>query len=123
MKLRYKILNGFLIFLVVAIGALGMVIGYTSDCAPAPVVSADGELMKAAVFRCYGSADVVEIADVEKPTPADDEVLVKVQAASVNPLDWHYMRVSPYLIRLSAGIGAPSDSKMGVDFAGIVEAV
>jgi NADPH:quinone reductase-like Zn-dependent oxidoreductase len=61
--------------------------------------------------------------DVAKPTPLDDEVLVKVHAASVNPLDWHYMRGSPYLMRLGPGLGAPADSKIGVDFAGTVEAV
>ena len=123
MKLRYKILNGFLAVLVVAIGALGIVIGYTSDCEPVADVASDGERMRAAIYRCYGSADVVEISAVEKPMPGDDEVLVKVQAASINPLDWHYMRGSPYVMRLGVGIGAPSDSTMGVDFAGVVVAV
>jgi NADPH:quinone reductase-like Zn-dependent oxidoreductase len=52
---------------------------------------------------------VVEVTEVAKPVPADNEVLVKVQAASVNPLDWHYMRGSPYLLRLSAGLGSPDD--------------
>lgn len=79
--------------------------------------------MKAVVYRCYGAPDVLSLEDVEKPVPADDEVLVKVHAASVNPLDWHYMRGSPYLMRLSAGIGAPDDIRMGVDYAGTVEAV
>ena len=80
--------------------------------------------MKAVVYRCYGSPEVLEYTDVAKPTPADDEVLVKVVAAAVNPLDWHYMRGEPYIIRLiGAGIGAPTDSRIGVDFAGIVEAV
>ncbi|MCH7834661.1 MAG: NAD(P)-dependent alcohol dehydrogenase [Proteobacteria bacterium] len=79
--------------------------------------------MKAIVYRCYGSADVLGFEDVEKPTPADDEVLVKVVAASVNPLDWHYMRGSPYLMRLGIGLGAPNDTSLGVDFAGTVEAI
>jgi NADPH:quinone reductase-like Zn-dependent oxidoreductase len=79
--------------------------------------------MRAIVYRCYGSTDVLELADIEKPTPADDEVLVKVHAASVNPLDWHYMRGSPYLMRLGSGIGAPKNTGMGADFAGTVEAV
>ncbi|PLW81297.1 alcohol dehydrogenase [Kineobactrum sediminis] len=57
------------------------------------------------------------------PAPGDEEVLIKVHAASVNPLDWHYMRGTPYFIRLFSGIGAPSDPRMGVDFAGTVEAV
>jgi NADPH:quinone reductase-like Zn-dependent oxidoreductase len=79
--------------------------------------------MKAIVYRCYGSPDVLEFEDVEKPTPADNEVLVKVHAASVNPLDWHYMRGSPYIMRLGSGLGAPKDSRLGVDFAGTVEAI
>jgi len=86
-------------------------------------VSADAELMKAVVYRCYGSPDVLTYEDVEKPTPGDDEVLVKVHAASVNPLDWHYMRGSPYLLRLSSGLGAPDVTRLGVDFAGTVQAV
>ena len=79
--------------------------------------------MKAIVYRCYGSPDVLEFEDIEKPTPANGEVLVKVVAASVNPLDWHFMRGSPYIMRLGSGLGAPNDASMGVDFAGTVEAV
>ena len=123
MKLRYKISGGILIFLVVAMSALALVVSHTSSCEPAPSVSNETETMKAIIYRCYGSPDVLEFADVEKPTPADNEVLVKVVAASVNPLDWHYMRGSPYIMRLGAGIGAPKDSRLGVDFAGTVEAV
>ncbi len=123
MKLRYRITGGIVIFLAVAISALALVLSYTSDCEPAPTVAGETETMKAIVYRCYGSPDVLEFADVEKPVPADDEVLVKVHAASVNPLDWHYMRGSPYIMRLGTGIGAPKDSRLGVDFAGTVEAV
>ena len=123
MKLRYKVARGILIILVVTIASLGVVLSYDSDCAPAPVLSADTELMKAVVYRCYGSPDVLKFEDIEKPSAADDEVLVKVHAASVNPLDWHYMRGSPYLMRLGSGLGAPEDTSMGVDFAGTVEVV
>jgi NADPH:quinone reductase-like Zn-dependent oxidoreductase len=123
MKLRYKIANGFLIVLAVLISVLGLVLSHTKDCGPAPEVSAEADLMKAAVRRCYGSPDVIEIADIAKPMPKADEVLVKVHAASVNPLDWHYMRGSPYLMRLISGLGKPDDVRMGVDFAGIVESV
>jgi NADPH:quinone reductase-like Zn-dependent oxidoreductase len=79
--------------------------------------------MQAIRYRCYGSPEVLELAEVAKPTPADDEVLIKVHAASVNPLDWHYMRGKPYIMRLSSGIGRPADPRFGVDFAGTVEAV
>ncbi len=123
MKLRYKIASGILIVLALAIASLAIVVSYTSDCEPAPAVSAETELMKALVYRCYGSPDVLSFEDVEKPIPADDEVLVKVHAAAVNPYDWHFMRGSPYIMRLVAGLGAPDDPRLGVDFAGTVEAV
>jgi len=123
MKLRNKILVGILSLFGLAIMSLAIVVGHTSECEPAPVVSADAELMKAIVYRCYGSADVLKLEDVEKPTPKDNEVLVRVKAAAVNPLDWHYMRGSPYLMRLSSGLGAPTETRLGVDFAGTVESI
>ena len=123
MKLLYKIVGGILIFLVVAMSSLAVVLSYDSDCGPAPEFEADADLMKAIVYRCYGSPDVLSYEDVARPVPADNEVLVKVQAASVNPLDWHYMRGAPYIMRLGSGIGAPKDSRMGVDFSGIVETI
>ena len=124
MKLRYKVTGGFLIFVVASLSVLGLVISHNSDCQTTPIAAGSGATMKAVVYRCYGSPEVLEYTDVAKPTPADDEVLVKVVAAAVNPLDWHYMRGEPYIIRLiGAGIGAPTDSRIGVDFAGIVEAV
>ncbi len=123
MKLRYKIAGGILIFLGVAISSLALVLSHNSACEPASTFSGETELMKAIVYRCYGSTDVLEFEDVEKPAPADDEVLVKVVAASVNPLDWHFMRGTPYLLRLMSGLGAPDDTGLGVDFAGTVEAV
>jgi len=123
MKLRYKIAGGILIFLAVAISSLALVLSHNSACGPAPAISNDSETMNAIVYRCYGSTDVLKFEDVEKPMPADDEVLVKVRAASVNPLDWHFMRGTPYFLRLMSGLGAPNDTGLGVDFAGTVEAV
>ena len=123
MKLRYKIAGGLLGVIAVAIVSLGLVLGYDADCTAAPELSEGTETMKAVTYRCYGPADVLEYGDVEKPAPQDNEVLVRVRAAGVNPLDWHYMRGTPYLIRLGAGIGAPTDNRLGVDFAGTVEAV
>lgn len=79
--------------------------------------------MKAVVRRCYGPPEVLRIEDVEKPVPADDQVLVKVRAASVNPADWHFVRAKPYVIRIGSGIGKPKNSRVGIDFAGVVEAV
>jgi len=123
MKLRYKIASGFLAVLVVAVVALALVLSHTKSCEPAPALTDGAETMKAVVSRCYGSPDILTLEDVEKPTPASDEVLVKVHAAAVNPYDWHGMRGSPYIMRLGSGIGSPKDSRFGADFAGTVEAV
>ncbi|TMB06804.1 MAG: NAD(P)-dependent alcohol dehydrogenase [Deltaproteobacteria bacterium] len=79
--------------------------------------------MKAIVYCDYGSPDVLKVEDIEKPAPGDDQVLVRVRAASVNPLDWHYMRGTPYFMRLGAGLRKPKVTRLGVDFAGTVEAV
>jgi NADPH:quinone reductase-like Zn-dependent oxidoreductase len=79
--------------------------------------------MKAAVYGRYGPPEVVQIKDVEKPAPGDNEVLIKVRAASVNPLDWHFMRGTPYILRIQAGLRKPKDTRLGVDVAGQVEAV
>jgi NADPH:quinone reductase-like Zn-dependent oxidoreductase len=78
--------------------------------------------MKAIVYREYGSPDVLRCEDVDKPAPGDREVLVKVRAASVNPLDWHFMRGAPYAMRLMSGLRTPKSGRLGVDVAGIVEA-
>jgi NADPH:quinone reductase-like Zn-dependent oxidoreductase len=79
--------------------------------------------MKAIVYDKYGSPDVLELRDVDKPTVADDGVLVRVRAASVNPVDWHTMTGTPYMVRLMAGLRKPKSEFLGVDFAGTVEAV
>ncbi len=79
--------------------------------------------MKAIVYHRYGSPDVLELADVDAPEVADDGVLVRVRAASVNALDWHRMRGQPFLVRLSDGLRRPKVSGLGVDVAGHVEAV
>ena len=79
--------------------------------------------MKAAVYTRYGPPDVVQIMDVEKPVPRDNEVLIKVCAASLNPLDWHFMRGTPYAVRIIAGLRKPKFPGLGVDVAGQVEAL
>ena len=79
--------------------------------------------MKAIVFTEYGSPDVLQFTDVEKPTPKDNEVLLKVYAASANAADWHTMRAEPFLARLANGLFKPRNSRLGSDFAGRVEAV
>jgi NADPH:quinone reductase-like Zn-dependent oxidoreductase len=123
MKLRYKITGVFLALLVVAITGLALVLSHTVPCQPAPAIPDGADTMKAVVSRCYGSPDVLTLEDLEKPTPSNEEVLVKVHAAAVNPYDWHGMRGSPYFMRLGTGIGSPKDIRFGADFAGTVEAV
>ncbi len=79
--------------------------------------------MKAIVYTKYGSPDVLQLKEVEKPTPKDDEVLIKVHTASANPLDWHHMRGAPFLVRLVDGLQKPKNPMLGADIAGRVEAV
>jgi NADPH:quinone reductase-like Zn-dependent oxidoreductase len=79
--------------------------------------------MKAIVYTEYGSPDVLKLEEIEKPTPKEDEVLVKVHAASVNAADRHLLRADPFLVRLMAGLLKPKNTILGADIAGRVEAV
>ena len=79
--------------------------------------------MKAIVYRKYGSPEVLKCEEMKEPTAGADEVLIKVHAASVNPLDWHFMRGMPYVVRLMTGLRKPKMTQLGVDVAGRVEAV
>src|ERR1700693_1441203 len=79
--------------------------------------------MKAIVYHHYGSPDVLQSEEIQKPTAGDNEVLIRVRAASVNPLDWHFMRGTPYIVRIPAGLRKPKVTRLGVDVAGQVEAV
>ena len=124
MKLRYKVLGAIVVLLGAGVSTLVWTMTRTAPCAAAPPPPAGATLMKGIMRRCYGPPEVVlGYEDVSKPTPADDEVLVKVHAASVNPLDWHYVEGTPYLVRIDAGFGKPDNPRLGVDFAGTVEAV
>lgn len=80
--------------------------------------------MKAILFTKYGSPDVLHLEEVEKPTPKENEVLIKVHAASINSWDWEMMRGTPFVNRLMAGIIKPKRIKiLGCDIAGRVEEV
>jgi len=79
--------------------------------------------MKAVVYTEYGAPEVLRLEEVDKPTPRDDEVLINVYAASVNPLDWHIMRGTPFFVRFEAGFPKPKNTILGADIAGRVEAV
>ena len=80
--------------------------------------------MKAIVYTKYGSPDVLQLKDVEQPTPKDDEVLIKIRAASVNAYDWHFLTADIFLIRfMGGGLLKPKDTRLGADMAGRIEAV
>src|SRR5213595_1094975 len=98
-------------------------IGYwrsTNDCGKA---DAPTNPMKAIVYCDYGLANL-KLEEIEKPVPNDDQILVRVRAASVNPYDWHFVEGTPYVMRaMGVGLRKPKDTRLGVDFAGTVEAV
>jgi len=123
MQRRYKILGSIAVVLALGVVALALAMSHTSPCEPAAPLPAGATPMKAIVHRCYGSPDVVRLEDIGKPIPKDDEALVRVHAASVNPLDWHYLEGTPYMVRIDSGFGRPENPRLGVDFSGTVEAV
>lgn len=79
--------------------------------------------MKAMVYHDYGSSANLELQEIEMPAIKDDEVLVKIHAASVNWLDWHFLTGTPFIVRLMAGLLKPRNNVLGIDVAGQVEAV
>ena len=79
--------------------------------------------MNAIVKERYSPPEGLQLREIEIPSISDDQVLVKVQAASVNPYDWHQMRGEPFILRFSEGLFRPNDTSLGADMAGIVEAV
>ena len=76
--------------------------------------------MKAIVRPRYGASDVLELANLPKPTPGENEVLIRVRAAGLNPFDWHVMRGTPWFLRLFTGLWKPKSIRLGVDVAGTV---
>src|SRR4029077_16225214 len=129
MKLK-RILKGILkwvslaILLALFVGIIALFVAYwrsTNDCDQ--LTAAQGDKMKAIVYCDYGLANL-KLADIAKPTPTGDQILVRVHAASVNPLDWHFIEGTPKIMRaLGVGLRKPKDTRLGVDFAGTVEAV
>ena len=113
------------IAVVVIVPVIALTIGYfrsDNDCA-ARSATVPQTPMKAVVYCDYGSPDVLSLQAIEKPVPGPDQVLVKVRAASANPLDWHYMRGTPAIMRLDGGLRRPKVTRLGVDLSGTVEAV
>lgn len=80
-------------------------------------------MMKAIVYEKYGSADVLELKEIDKPIANAGELLIKVRAAAVTPMDWHFMTGTPFLARVMAGLFKPKYEVLGTQVAGLVEAV
>jgi NADPH:quinone reductase-like Zn-dependent oxidoreductase len=93
----------------------------TNDCDRQTAAPANP--MKAIVYCDYGLGNL-KLADIEKPVPTDEQVLVRVHTASLNPYDWHFVEGTPYVMRaMGVGLRKPKSIRLGVDFAGTVEAV
>jgi NADPH:quinone reductase-like Zn-dependent oxidoreductase len=95
----------------------------TNDCGRNTDTAARGDLMKAIVYCDYGGPDVLKFEDIARPVPNDDQVLIKVHAAAVNPYDWHFLRGIPYVMRMETGLRKPKSRRFGVDAAGQIIAV
>src|SRR5207247_589339 len=111
------------ILLALFVGIFALFIAYwrsTNDCGR---TAAPKNPMKAIVYCDYGVANL-KLEEVEKPVPNDDQILVRVRAASVNPYDWHFIEGTPKIMRaMGVGLRKPKDTRVGVDYAGTVEAV
>jgi NADPH:quinone reductase-like Zn-dependent oxidoreductase len=114
-----------IVFVLLVLAFLFVFVAYwrsTNEC-NRKNAAAPANPMKAIVHCDYGLANL-KLADIEKPTPADDQILVRVHAVSVNPYDWHFVEGTPYVMRaMGVGLRKPKDIQLGVDFAGTVEAV
>src|SRR6266571_2936767 len=111
-----------IVFALLIVAFLFVFVAYwrsTNDCGK---TAATTNPMKAIVYCDYGLANL-KLEDVEKPAPTDDQILVRVRVASVNPYDWHFIEGTPKIMRLGVGLRKPKDTRLGVDFAGTVEAV
>lgn len=112
-----------IVFVLLIIAFLFVFVAYwrsTNDCDQ--LTAAQGDRMKAIVYCDYGLANL-KLADIAKPVPNDDQVLVKVRAASVNPYDWHFIEGTPKIMRLGVGLRKPKDIRLGGDVAGQIAAV
>jgi NADPH:quinone reductase-like Zn-dependent oxidoreductase len=123
MSLLKRVVLGIAAVLIVGVASLAVAISYTSACKSSTVAAASSTTMTAVTSRCYGGPEVLRLEALEKPIPSDDQMLVRVHVAALNPLDWHSMRGEPYFMRMGGGLGTPQDTTIGVDFAGTVETV
>jgi NADPH:quinone reductase-like Zn-dependent oxidoreductase len=120
---RIKVLTAVLAVPAMLVLAGMVVVSHTSACSAPDSTRGDGDAMRAVTYYCYGTADVLNLEMLDVPVPRENELLVRVHAASLNPLEWHYLHGEPYVMRLVSGIGKPKATRLGVDFAGTVTAV
>lgn len=118
-----RIAVGLLALVGISLAVLAIAISRDAPCGPAPAIASGVATMKAVTRRCYGPPGVLALEDLERPVPADNQMLVRVRAAGINPVEWHTVRGTPYIMRLGEGFGAPTNPRLGVDFAGEVVAV
>jgi NADPH:quinone reductase-like Zn-dependent oxidoreductase len=123
MRILRRVLAAIALVGLLAMAALALVLRHDAPCPADAAAATTAAGMQAIMYRCYGSPAVLKLETIAKPAPAAGEILVRVRAASVNPIDWHYMRGTPYLVRADSGLGVPKDPRFGGDFAGTVEAV
>lgn len=113
-----------IVFCMVLVLLGGTIAYYRSDNDCASYASSPSHPMKAILHCEYGPTSTLRLANIEKPTPKDDEVLVKIRAAAINPLDWHLVEGIPYVGRaMGMGLRKPASTRLGVDYAGVIEAV
>ncbi len=112
-----------LVILAALLAAFGVAYVRSDNACSDPDRGTPAHPVKAITYCDYGLADTLKLEDIEKPVPEAGQVLVKVRAAAVNPLDWHYMRGTPRVMRFGTGLRRPSETRLGVDYAGTVEAV
>jgi NADPH:quinone reductase-like Zn-dependent oxidoreductase len=123
MRRRTRIFGFLLAVPLLALVALALVLSHDAACEAPAAAPTGAPTMQAARYACYGDTDALLLAHVARPEPADNELLVRVHAAGLNPLDWHYLKGEPRIMRLTSGIGRQSNPLVGVDFAGTVQAV
>lgn len=114
--------------LLLAGAGLALALRHAAPCAPGggadtTAVTSGGDGIAAIQQRCYGPPGSLELVRLPKPVPGRGEVRVRIVAASVNPLDWHYLRGEPRIMRLSSGIGRPDEPRLGADYAGVIDVV
>ena len=97
--------------------------GYAVDATRHHAQTDRKDAMKAIVYEKYGSPDVLQLQEIDKPAVNDDDVLIRVRAVGINPYDWHFMTGRPYIGRMQFGLLKPKVSGLGADLAGQVEAV